>query len=1109
MNQTTVDRYLSVFESIVKSREVDLLEQDYTQRGEAFFHVSGSGHENIAFLNHYLTENDYLHCHYRDKSLLIARGVSPRQFFLSLFCKDQSHSRGRQMSAHLSDPRLKVLSLVGPVGNNALQAVGVASVIKEQLSRPLVVCALGDGTTQQGEVLEAIAHAVRETLPVLFVVEDNTWAISTKTKGQTFLSLPAGDASEYYGIPLVRVDGRDPVASDTAFQAAVEDIRRTRGPGIVVFQVSRLNSHTNADDHRSYRTLEEIEETRRRDDPIPRLEALLIQNDVDLARLEKLKVEIKAQVLAESIEAQDSPDPKPIFTAKAELSSRLSNPAEEKTGIEGGEQIVMLEALREVLRHQLETNSAVTLFGEDIEDPKGDVFGVTKGLSQAFPGRVKNSPLAESTIVGVSVGQALAGRRPVGFLQFADFFAIAYNQIFAEMGSMQWRTDGGWTAPLILMVSCGGYKPGLGPFHASSMESIAAHTPGIDVFLPATAGDAAGLLNAAFESKRPTIFFYPKSCLNDRTHTTSKDIREHLVPIGRGRLHRHGDALTLVGWGNTLNLCLRAADSLRAAGRTCDVIDLRSLSPWDQPLVLESVRNTGRLLIAQEDSHSASMASEISATIAETAGVSVQIRRVTRPDTYVPCNFGNQLEVLPSYKKILATAVDMLEGELFWEPQPHDEEGFSFVEATGSSPSDESVTVLEWLVKAGQVIKTGQKLAELEADKAAFDLSSPLEGTLVELLVAEGEQVKVGTHLLKVATGKARVSRKPIIMENPGTPRITWNPLAPTSSRKAGRVIQVGIAGIRIAPGSRRVTNEEISQNCPDWSPAGIVKRIGIVTRQWATEDETALSLAVRASSELLNSHQLNPEDLTAVFCTSGTPASFTPSMACLIMAELTKGRENGPLLQLNDINAACSGYLYSLQAAWDHLAHNPSGRVLVVTTEVLSRRTDPTDVQTAPVFGDAATATLVVGSDRVQEFITEFDRPLLSGRGENGSSLKVPLSAEEFITMDGPKVYLEAVKHMVLLLEQACHASGLSPSELDLVVAHQANQRILNAVRQKTKLPAEKIFSNIAHYGNTSSNSIPLALFELTPQLVPGKFLGLCAFGGGFTFGGAVMRTK
>ncbi|MEI8094145.1 MAG: thiamine pyrophosphate-dependent enzyme [Spirochaetales bacterium] len=1111
MQQPTVERFLSIYESIVKSREVDLLEQDYTQRGEAFFHVSGTGHENIAFLNPHLTADDYLHCHYRDKALLIDRGISPYQFFLSLFCKDGSHSRGRQMSAHLSDPALKVLSLVGPVGNNALQAVGVASVIKEQPSRPLVVCALGDGTTQQGEVLEAIAHAVREHLPVLFVVEDNTWAISTKTKGQTFYSRPSGDAQEFYGLPLLRVDGRDPVASYETFGRAVEGVREHRGPAIVIFQVSRLNSHTNADDHRSYRSLEEIEETRRRDDPLPRLEAWLEHNGVALDRLAELRARLKDEVQADSLRAQDSAEPEPIYTAKADLPSHLTNPAEENTGVEGGEQITMLEALREVLRHRLETDPAVSLFGEDIEDPKGDVFGVTKGLSEAFPGRVKNSPLAESTIVGVSVGQALAGRHPVGFLQFADFFAIAYNQIFAEMGSMHWRTDGGWKAPMILMVSCGGYKPGLGPFHASSMESIAAHTPGLDVFLPATAGDAAGLLNAAFESKRPTVFFYPKSCLNDRTQATSKDIRQHLVPIGRGRLHRHGDQLTLVGWGNTLNLCLKAADALAAAGKPCDVIDLRSLSPWDEPLVLESVRKTGRLIIAQEDSHSASMASEIAATVAEKAGVPVQIRRVARPDTYVPCNFGNQLEVLPSYKKILTTAVDLFGGELTWELDLKIEAGFAFVEAVGSSPSDESVTVLEWLVKPGQKLTPGLKLAELEADKAAFDLSSPLEGTLAEVLVPVGEQVKVGTPLLKVATGSARVSKKPITLENPGTPHIVWLDTGAQSqpTHRSARAPLVGVAGIRIAPGSRTVTNEEIAALCPDWTPAGIVKRIGIHTRQWATDDETALSLAVRASRELLDAHKLAPEDLTAVFCTTGTPASFTPSMACLVLAELTRGRSVEPLIQVNDINAACSGYLYSLQAAWDHLAYNPNGRVLVITTEVLSRRTDHTDVQTAPVFGDAATASLVVGADRAHEILAEFDRPVLSGRGEDGSSLKVPLSAEEFISMDGPKVYLEAVKHMVLLLEQACHASGMAPHDLDLVVAHQANQRILNAVRQKTKLTADRIFSNIGHFGNTSSNSIPLALFELTPELVPGKVVGLCAFGGGFTFGGAVMRTR
>jgi len=1108
-----VSLFLSLYESILKSREVDLLEQDYTQRGEAFFHVSGSGHENIAFLNPHLIPEDYLHCHYRDKSLMIARGVTVRQFFLSLFCKDESHSRGRQMSAHLSDPKNKVLSLVGPVGNNALQAVGVASVIKNQPQNPLVLCALGEGTSQQGEVLEAIAHAVRETLPVLFVIEDNHWAISTKTDGKTFYHTPDGPADQFYGIPIVRIDGRQAEASYEAFGQVVAQIRADRKPAIVVFQVKRLNSHTNADDHRTYRTAEEIEETRKNDDPVPLLKTWLMGQGVPIADLEALAARIRDEVSAESISAQDSPDPGPNFDAKAPLPPGLTDPAREYLGNPDGEQITMLEALREVLRNRLSWDPNVSLLGEDIEDPKGDVFGVTKGLSQAFPGRVRNSPLAESTIVGVSVGQALAGAKPVAFLQFADFFAIAYNQIFAELGSMHWRTDGAWSAPVILMVSCGGFKPGLGPFHASSMESIAAHTPGLDVFLPATAADAAGLLNAAFESKRPTIFFYPKSCLNDRNHATSRDVARQMVAIGKGRKHREGEGLTFVAWGNTLNLSLKAADALAAVGISADVIDLRSISPWDVDLVLESVRKTGHLIIAQEENITASVASEIAATVAERAGVPVVIRRVSRPDTYVPFHFGNQLEVLPSYKKILTAAVEMLGGELTWKAEAQGEEGISFVEAVGSSPSDESVTVLEWKVKKGDALKPGQKLAELEADKAAFDLSSPLEGTLAEILVPVGEQVKVGTPLLKVATGDFRVSKKPLTVENPGEPQIVWQGTGPSVgttvlvARPAGPV--AGIAGLRIAPGSRTVTNEEISARCPEWTPGDILKRIGIESRPWASDDETALSLVVRAATELLDSHKLTAADLTAVFCTTGTPMKITPSMACLTLAELTRELSPKPEMQAQDINSACSGYLYGLQAAWDHLSHNPDGRVLVLTTEVLSRRTDPTDFQTAPIFGDAATASLVVGAGRAAEMLASFDRPELSAKGENGDILQVPLALDQFIAQDGPKVYLEAVKHMILQLEKACAAGGVSVHDLDLVVAHQANQRILNAVRQKTKLPEEKIFSNIRRYGNTSSNSIPLALFELMPTLRPGKLVGLAAFGGGFTFGGALLRTR
>ena len=772
----------------------------------------------------------------------------------------------------------------------------------------------------------------------------------------------------------------------------------------------------------------------------------------------------------------------------------------------------MLEAMREVLKNRLGWDPTVSLFGEDIEDPKGDVFGVTKGLSQAFPGRVKNSPLAESTIVGVAIGQALAGAKPVAFLQFADFFAIAYNQIFAELGSMHWRTDGGWSAPVILMVSCGGFKPGLGPFHASSMESIAVHTPGIDVFLPATAGDAAGLLNAAFESKRPTVFFYPKSCLNDRSQATSRDVARQLVPIGKGRYHRQGTGITFVSWGNTLNLSLKAAAALEAAGVTSDVIDLRSLSPWDEAMVLESVRKTGRLIIAQEDNHSASVASEISATVAEKAGSPVAIRRVTRPDTYVPFHFDNQLEVLPSYKKILTASVELLGGEITWKLDVQGEAGFSFVEAVGSSPSDESVTVLEWKVAQGDALKPGLRLAEMEADKAAFDLSCPLEGTLVEILVPVGEMVKVGTPLLKVATGTARVSKKPVTLENPGQPLIEWPSALPVSGSGAAlaksRGPVAGLAGLRIAPGSRIVTNAEIAAQCPEWTPEDILKRIGIESRHWATPDETALSLVVKAAKELLDSHKLTAADLTAVFCTTGTPIKITPSMACLALAELSHDLTPKPEMQAQDINSACSGYLYGLQAAWDHLAHNPEGRVLVLTTEVLSRRTDPTDFQTAPIFGDAATATLVVGAARTKEMLASYDRPELSAKGETGDILRVPLALDEYIYQDGPKVYLEAVKHMILLLDRACSAGGISVHDLDMVVAHQANQRILNAVRQKTKLPEEKIFSNIRYYGNTSSNSIPLALFDLIPTLRPGKIVGLAAFGGGFTFGGALLRT-
>jgi len=499
-----VEQLLTLYRVMYTARRIDQIEQELTGRGEAFFHVAGAGHEASATLAAHLTSADWLHCHYRDKALMLARGVTPRAFFDALFCKHNSHSRGRQMSAHMSDPALKLLSIVGPVGNSALQAAGVAAQVKHNEGAPIVLCSTGDGTTQQGEFLEACAEAVRQHLPVLFLVEDNRWAISTTTSGRTFYSHPQGDPSEFYGMKIHRINGRDPLEANQRFGEITTQMRADRGPQLVVFDVERLSNHTNADDQNLYREEAEIRTAAAGSDPVENLAAYLLANGHTEEELASIRQQSdRAVALAEEASAE-GPEPKPTFTALKQLPVELTHPSRENRGGSDGEQFTMREAMGAVLHDRLTNDKRVTLYGQDIEDPKGDVFGVTKGLSKEFGKRVENAPLTESTIMGVSIGRAMAGGRPVAFLQFADFLPLAYNQIVSELGSLHWRTDGGWQAPVIVMVACGGFRPGLGPFHAQTFESLMAHTPGIDDFMPSTAADAACMLNAAFQTNRPS-----------------------------------------------------------------------------------------------------------------------------------------------------------------------------------------------------------------------------------------------------------------------------------------------------------------------------------------------------------------------------------------------------------------------------------------------------------------------------------------------------------------------------------------------------------------------------------------------------------------------------
>ncbi len=1096
---------LNLYRVMYMARQIDRVEQEITSRGEAFFQLSGCGHESTAVLAEMLTRDDWLHCHYRSRALLLARGIRPREFFDNLLCNRQSSSQGRRMSAFFSDPALKILSMVTPVGNNALQSVGVAEAIRRHPSRPLVLCGLGDGTTQQGEFLEACNEAARRKLPVLFLIENNRWAISTPTTGQTFFdSSPSVD--RFLGIPLSRIEGYDAVHVHATMRPVIDRIRLSRGPEIVVLDVERLNSHTSADDQSIYRSADDLQLGRQHRDPLKHMEAHLLSAGVTESELEALRGAVRQEVVDAEQAAFGTAAPLAAPDAKRALSVELTHPSRERRG-EGPANVTMRQAICEVLESRLQADPRVVLFGEDIQDPKGDVFGVTKGLSTKFPERVLNAPLTESTIVGVAVGRALAGERPVAMIQFADFLPLAFNQIANELAMLYWRTAGRWNAPVIVMAACGAYRPGLGPYHAQTGEATYAHIPGLDVFMPSTAADAAGLLQAAFRSERPTLFLYPKALLNDKRSMTSADIGAHFVPIGPARKVQAGRDITFVAWGNTVGICQRVAETLEQTGVESEILDLRSLSPWDERSVIASAEKTARLIVVQEDNHSVGFGAEVLATVTEKARVPVACRRVTRPDTHVPCNFENQLELLPSYQRVLEVAAELLDLDIEWQAAAPQDDNIATIDAVGSGPADDRVEIVQWLVRAGQQVERGTPLVSVEASKSVFEMTSTVTGTILELLVHDGDSVAVGKPIARVQCEVGAARRQSMIVDEAPACVLRAKP-------KSGRLIlprpedgirqfDVGMSSIATVEGSRIVRNQDLIQRNDGRTNEDIVRRTGIEKRHWVVPSEDAISMASKACRLVLERENLLLDDLDLVICSTTSPSSVTPSMACRVLNQLAIGKGEA-MVQAFDINAACSGYLYALQAGYDYLQSRPHGRVLIVTTEVLSPLLDPHDFDTAILFGDAASATVLYGEADFERAHARLHRPELSAKSDVGGALSVPLLHDGFIQMQGRKVFSEAVRSMVASLNRACQLRGLQVDQLDLIVPHQANQRILDAIQSRIR---PRVYSNIREHGNTSSSSIPLCLAELLPHSRRGDRFGLCAFGGGFTFGASILE--
>ena len=643
--QMTYNR-LELLKLMYTSREGDRREGVLHRQSKGWFQVAGMGHEPMAVIAQLMEEDDYLFPYYRDRAMVLARGVSNRELASVYFAKRRSSSGGRQMPGHYSDRSKNIWSVPTPTGANALPACGVAWAMQLQGKKNVAVATVGDAASRQGEFYEAIAFAVERQLPIVLIVEDNNYGISTNT--EKFNPFKLGIFNE--GINLVHVDARHPDRVYAAAEPALERARSGNGPTIMVCEVDRLCSHTSSDDHRVYRPQDEIDEMTDRD-PITVLAGELIEaGELTAEEWEKTKEEINKQVDAEYIEAENEVDP-----AADELMDHLmaEPPVPTSPPIEGGKKWRIVDAVNNVFRHGLANDDGYIFFGEDIEDPKGGVFGLTAGLSENHPDRAFNAPLAEATIAGVGIGMACYGMKPVFEFQFVDFTGPAWNQISQNLGTLRWRTFGDWKCPIVFYSPYGAYLPGGSLWHSQANEAMFAHQPGMRVVVPSTPEDAAGLMWTAMHADDPTIFLVPKHMFRQQMEV-DEDVPA--VGFGEGRIRREGEDVTLVAWGNCIEQGLAAAEAL-ASECSVEVIDLRSIVPWDRAMVLESLEKTGRLVVVQEDGRTCSVGQMIISEVSndpESWSYFVSAPQlVSKPDVHIGYNPIYEYAALPSTDEVV------------------------------------------------------------------------------------------------------------------------------------------------------------------------------------------------------------------------------------------------------------------------------------------------------------------------------------------------------------------------------------------------------------------------------------------------------------------------
>ena len=635
----------------------------FDRLGKVSFHASCRGHEKLQIGMTLLLKprHDWFFTYYRGKGIPIGLGMPLKDIFLGMLSRQgDPNSVGRNMPEHWSSRELRLVAQTAATGTQFLPAVGMARAIRKNGGDEIVYVASGEGATSEGEFFEALNWASRERLPVLFVIQNNGYAISVPQAVQT--SSEIHRIAQGFAMPSYTIDG---TWFETMYQMVppvIEEMRRGGGPALVESQVIRIDSHSSSDDQRKYRSQQELDQLLERD-PIRRTEEYLLRHKVmSEEQIQRLRSKIKSEVDQAADLADQAPPPRTddvlahIYAEPSADASREVPPVRYVSE----EPISFIEAINRGLREEIALNPKIVMWGEDIADPKGGVFGVTRGLSTLYPDRVSNSPLAEASIVGVAGGMAMAGYKPIVEIQFADYMWPAFMQIRDEIPTVRWRSQGVWSCPVIIRIPVGGHIKG-GPWHSACVEAFLAHIPGWRVVFPSTAEDAKGLIKAAARCEDPVIFLEHKHLYRSIDSRTPEPVSEYLIPFGRGRIRREGTDATIVTWGASVYQALEIAKRKQQEGISIEVLDIRSIVPLDNQLIFDSIKKTSRVLVLHEDSLTQGFGAEISARVTENCfeHLDAPIIRVTAKDSFVPSATVLENAVLPALDD-LKSAIEKL-----------------------------------------------------------------------------------------------------------------------------------------------------------------------------------------------------------------------------------------------------------------------------------------------------------------------------------------------------------------------------------------------------------------------------------------------------------------